>query len=181
MWEEEDIQTLACHQAGKDTQIPTCNHMALMGYRQGESTSPAESKLQDLQNTGQQQVTWRSPIGDTIVMVWQKPEASSQTNGILQWTFASEDIWTGKYSVGRTGTLQLLRWEALLVCYLIFFGWGGCKGRSQMQGNGERSGTGVHDVKLEGTNKTLKGWTKKTYHKKVRLLHLKQLFKARDT
>lgn len=63
MWEKEEIQTLACHQARKDTQIPTCNHMTLMGYRQDESASTAELKL------WQQQITWRSPIEDTILMV----------------------------------------------------------------------------------------------------------------
>jgi hypothetical protein len=38
--------------------------------------------------------------------------------------------------------------------------WGGCKGRGQIQGNGEMSGTGAHGVKLI-INKKLFSFKKK--------------------
>jgi hypothetical protein len=46
--------------------------------------NPADAKLQDLHDTGQQQDNQRRPPEDPISMVSQKPEISNQTSDSLQ-------------------------------------------------------------------------------------------------
>ena len=42
---------------------------------------------------GNNRISERSPGGDPVLMVQQKPEASNQTNDSLQQTFASKAVW----------------------------------------------------------------------------------------
>ena len=104
-------------------------HLGTVGMH--KRAGSADSKLQDLCDTGQQQdnqkeFRWRSDI------VSQKPETSNQTNDSLQWTFASEDVWTEGYTVGHTVTyysfhdemfsmLGYCWWWWLCVCVHVFY------------------------------------------------------------
>ena len=72
-------------------------------------------------------------------------------------------MWTEGYTLGHTGTHFSFTMRCFLcfvsvlfgvVClvgwFLFYFGVSGhsCNGRGQKRGNGEMSGTGMHDVKL---------------------------------
>ena len=66
---------------------------------------------------------WRTGK-DPILMVSQKPEISNPTNDSLQWTFASEEVWTREYIVGHTVTHYSFHNKIFIVFnffFLIFF------------------------------------------------------------
>jgi hypothetical protein len=67
----------------------------------------------------------RSPSEDPILMVQQKPETSNQTNGTMQWTSVSKDVWTEGYTVGHTVVHYSFHKEILsmfVVCLFSYFG-----------------------------------------------------------
>jgi hypothetical protein len=82
---------------------------------------------------------WRTGK-DPILMVSQKPEISNPTNDSLQWTFASEDVWTEKYTVGHTVTHCSFRNGVFsMLCFVLFcFYWGGegCRVNGGYEGRG---------------------------------------------
>ena len=66
-------------------------------------------------------------------MVWQKPEASDQTNDSLQRTFPSEDVWTEGNTVGHATALMMrcflhFNFVVIVVLFLLSFRGGACKG-----------------------------------------------------
>lgn len=55
---------------------------------------------------------------DLVLTVWQKPETSNQTNGSLQRTFASKEVWIKGYTLCDTWQLPLQ--DVVLFLYLFF-------------------------------------------------------------
>lgn len=58
-------------------------------YNLLKGASSTDPKLLDLHGTGQYRIYKRSPTEDPVLKVWQKSEASNQTND----SFASETVW----------------------------------------------------------------------------------------
>jgi hypothetical protein len=86
---------------------------------------------------GDNRITWRSPGGDPVLMVSQKPETSHQTSDSLQWTFASEDVWTEGSTVGHTTASTV----SCFLCFVLFYfcvrGYVSYLGRGEVAGAGE--------------------------------------------
>jgi hypothetical protein len=70
---------------------------------------------------GNSRVSQRHPSADPVLTVPQKPEPSSQANDSLQWTCASQDVWTKGCAVGHTDTPQLPWWDVLVLFLLKFY------------------------------------------------------------
>ena len=89
---------------------------------------------------GDNRITWRSPGGDPVLMVSQKPETSHQTSDSLQWTFASEDVWTEGSTVGHTTASTV----SCFLCFVLFYfcvrGYVSYLGRGEVAGAGEPMG-----------------------------------------
>ena len=72
----------------------------------------------------------------------------------------SEGVWTEGSTVEHTvihysfhdKSFSMLWGVCVCVCVCVCFIKGDCKGRRQIQGDREMSGTGVHDVKLTRIN-----------------------------
>lgn len=90
--------------------------------------------------------TGRSPNEDPILKMSHKLEVLNHTNYSLQWTFVNEDVWTE----GSCGThcyiLQPPQWDVFYVVVCVLFEGRSSKGKGQIRGDREISGTGVHDV-----------------------------------
>jgi hypothetical protein len=102
---------------------------------------------------GHNGMTRKSPHEDPILMVSQKPEIT-KTNGSLQGIFENEDVKTEGYTVGHIVTHCSFYNENFFMC-CHYCCWRVCvcdlgdnKGKGQILGDREMSGTGVHDVKL---------------------------------
>ena len=65
-------------------------------------------------------ITRRKPGEDPILMMSQKPEISNQTNDSLQWTFASEDVWTEGHTVVHPVTYSSFH-DGMLSLFHFFF------------------------------------------------------------
>jgi hypothetical protein len=68
---------------------------------------------------GNNRITGKRPKKDPILMVSQKPEISNQINDLLQWTAASEDVWTEEYTVGYNVTCYRFHDEIFSVLFGI--------------------------------------------------------------
>jgi hypothetical protein len=120
-----------------------------------ERAGPAVPKLRDLHDTGQQQdnpeeFLWGSNSDDVVEAKDLKPAGDNS----LQWTFASENVWIERYTMGPTVTHYSSHGKTFsmfcfcsFVCVCFILG-GGCKGKEHIWGDREMSSPGVHNMKL---------------------------------